>query len=324
MIPVQTQDNQKAIAEAFDQLLNHYQQNQFKISTKEEEVAKSKNQMLLAQTRDYTVDNIVNGMASLQLNFGNVVGELAAELAHESHKLEELSKAISIEREHLSRLKQVRLVADALYILNQEHQAKKANLKTNTAQILESVNREIADTKSKWEIEQANLTIQVQEAAESRIRQRQLEAADYQYELERQRTIERDEYETDKRLQEVEIAELETAKTKDWSQREQRLKEKQAEFTKNQEAIASFDAKLTEEYGKAKGKAIKDADSRYKVAADLKEKEWSAIERGYELKITSLTTVVERQVEQTAEITAQLQNANTQAQNLALQAFQNQ
>ncbi|MEM6613044.1 MAG: hypothetical protein AAF652_12485 [Cyanobacteria bacterium P01_C01_bin.72] len=324
MIPVQMQDNQKAIAAAFARLLDHYQQNQFKIATKEEEVAKSKNQMLLAQTRDYTVDNIVNGMASLQLNFSNVVGELAAELAHESHKQEELSQAVAIESEHLSRLKQVRLVADALYILNQEHQGKKASLEANTTQIIESINQEAADTKRKWEIEQANLATEIQEAAESKIRQRQLEAADYQYELERQRTIERDEYETNKRLQEMEIAELETAKNKDWSQREQQLQDKQAEFRQNQEAIAGFDAKLTEEYGKAKGKAIKDADSRYKVTADLREKEWSGIERGYELKINSLTAVVERQVEQITEITVQLQDANTQAQNLALQAFQNQ
>ena len=324
MIPLKTQDSREAIANAFEQLLNQYQQNQFKIATKEEEVAKSRNQELLAKTRDYTVGNIVNGIASLQLSFASVVGELADELGDESGKLEDLSQAIAIETEHLSRLKQVRLVADGLYILNQEHQAKKANLKINTAQAKESIEQEITDTRKEWEVEQNDFTAKMQEAAESSIQKRQLEVVDYQYELQRQRTIERDEYETDKRLQELEVAELEAVKTKDWSKRQQQLKETQAEFLHNQEAIASFDAKLAEEYGKAKGKAIKDADSQYKVAAELKEKEWSAIERGYELKIASLTTVVERQVEQIAEITVQLQDANTQAQNLAIQAFQNQ
>jgi len=101
------------------------------------------------------------------------------------------------------------------------------------------------------------------------------------------------------------------------------LTKNKAEFAKNIEKIAGFEEKLTEEYNQAKGKAIKEADNKYKIEADLQEKEWSATQQGYELKIASLTTVVEQQTEQVAEITAQLQEANTQAQNLAMQAFQN-
>jgi uncharacterized protein YqgV (UPF0045/DUF77 family) len=48
------------------------------------------------------------------------------------------------------------------------------------------------------------------------------------------------------------------------------------------------------------------------------------MEQGYELKIASLTTIIEHQTEQVIEITRQLQEANAQAQNLAMQAFQNQ
>jgi hypothetical protein len=317
-------NNQEAIAVAFSELLQQYQQNKSQIATKEEEVAKTQNQVLLVKTRDYTVNNIVNGMAALQLSFGNIVGELAEELTSESDKLQELRKAIAIEGEHLERLKQVRLVADALYLLNQEHQAKKATLQANTTQIRETIEGEILQTKQEWSIEEVEFANQVQEAAELSIQKRELEAADYQYELARQRTIEQDQYETDQRLQEREIAELETAKAKDWSRREKYLAEHKAEFTQHQEAIANFETQLKEEYGKAKGKAIKDAEQKYQVATELKEKEWAAIKQGYELKIASLTTIVEHQTEQVAEIAKQLQEANAQAQNLAMQAFQNQ
>lgn len=321
---IETNNSREAIAIAFSQLLEQYQKNQSQIATKEEEAEKAQNLVLLAKTKDYTVDNIVNGMASLQLSFGNVIGELAKELGGESHKLGELKKAIAVEREYLERLKQVRLVADALYILNQEHQGKKSDLKANTAQVKETIEAEIVQTKQKWEIEEREFEQKVQEAAESITQVRKLEVADYQYELERQRTIEQDEHETDKRLQTIEIAELDAVKAKDWSEREKYLGEHQAEFKQHQEAIASFETKLKEEYDKARSKAIKEADSKQKVAADLKEREWSAIEGGYELKIASLTTVVEGQIEQISEITAQLQEANGQAQNLALQAFQSQ
>ena len=316
-------DSQSAIVVAFERLLEQHQQ-QPKIATKEEEFARTKNRALVEKTVDYTVDNIVNGMASLQLSFGNVVGELAETLTSESHKLEELKKAIAVEREHLERLKQVRLAADALYILDREHKAKKGTLAADTAQTKAEIDREMSATKQEWEIEQARFLNKVEETTASLVHKRELEAADYQYELERQRTIEQDEYETDKRLQEIAIAELETTKSKDWLERERYLLEHQAEFARHQEAIAGFETKLNEEYNQAKGKAIKAADGKYKVAADLKEKEWSASQQGYELKIASLTVVVERQTAQIADISAQLQEANNQAQNLAMQAFQSQ
>ena len=323
MKQTKTRDHQDAIATAFNQLLNQYQQNKSKIATKEEEAAKIKNQELLARTKDYTVDNIVNDMASLQLSFGNVVQELATELSTESCKLDELKKAIATEQEHLQRLNQVRLVADALYILKQEYQGKKEALEANTASVKATIAEEIAQTQREWDLEQAEFATKVKEAAELLINKRTLAEADYQYELERQRTIEQDEYESDKRLQTRELAELGEVKNKDWAEREEYLTKNKAEFAKNIEKIAGFEEKLTEEYNQAKGKAIKEADNKYKIEADLQEKEWSATQQGYELKIASLTTVVEQQTEQVAEITAQLQEANTQAQNLAMQAFQN-
>ena len=315
------QNNRAEITTAFNQFLRGYEEKKSQIATKEQEIAKMKERELLVKTSDYTVSNIVNGMASLQLSFGNVVGQLAGELAGESDKLADLKKAIAIEKEHLERLKQVRLVADAIYILEQEQQAKKVDAEANTTRTKAEIAREIALTRQEWEIEQEEFVIKVKEAVESKIRKRELEVTDYQYELARQRTIDQDEYETDKWLQTIEIAEQEAAKEKDWSKREKYLVEHQAEFQRNQEAIANFEAKLKEEYDQARVKAIKETDSKQKVAAELKEKEWLGIQRGYELKIASLTTVVERQNEQISEIAAQLQDTNTQAQNLAMQAF---
>ena len=317
-----TRDNKDAIATAFNQLLNQYQQSESRIATKEEEASKKKNQQLLNKTVDYTVDNIINGMASLQLNFGTVINELADNLTTESNKLDELKKAITVEQEHLKQLNQIRLVADALYILNQEHQEKIATLQEQRIIAKEAIEKEIAQTRKQWKKEQNEFEVKEQEARELLTKQRAEEAADYQYELERQRTIEHDEHEENKRLQLRELAEQEATKNQDWSEREKYLADNKAEFTKNQEQIDGFEAKLKEEYNKAKGNAIKEADNKYKVEAELQEKEWSANQQGYELKIESLTAVIERQAEQIAEITAQLQEANSQAQNLALQAFQ--
>lgn len=315
-------DSKDTIAIAFNQLLHQYQQNDSKIATKEEEAEKKKNQQLLSKTRDYTVDRIVNGMAALQLSFSGIVAELADNLTTESNKLDELKKAIAVEQNHLQELNKVRLVADALHILNQEHQEKIVSLRTQTAREKETIAKEIAQTRKEWKQEQANFENRVQEAAELLTKQREEEQADYQYELERQRTIEHDEHEDSKRFQERELVEQEIINNQNWLEREKYLTDNKKEFIKNKEQIDSFEAKLKEESSRAKGNAIKEADSKYKVEVELKEKEWSANHQGYELKIESLAAVIERQAQQITEINAQLQEVNTQAQNLAMQAFQ--
>ncbi|MGD1917799.1 MAG: hypothetical protein ACFCAD_02280 [Pleurocapsa sp.] len=315
-------DGKDAICKAFNQLLDQYQKSESKIATKEEEAEKIKAQQLLNKTSGYTVDNIINGMASLQLSFGSVMNELADNLTAESDKLNELKKAIAVEKEHLQQLNQVRLVADALHILNQEHQEKILSLKTKTAAEIEAVEKEMGQNRKYWEKEQQEFEIRVQESREILTKHREQEEADYQYELERQRTIENDEYEENKRLQAREIAEKKAINHKDWTAREKYLADNKKEFIKNKEQIDGFEAKLKEEYNKAKSNAIKEADGKYKVEAELQEKEWFGNQQGYELKIESLTAVIERQTQQIAEITAQLQDVNTQAQNLAMQAFQ--
>ncbi|MGK7872966.1 MAG: hypothetical protein AB4426_06540 [Xenococcaceae cyanobacterium] len=322
MIQAAQKDSKEQIMAAFGKLLAEHQKGESKVATKEEEAEKEKNKQLLEKASEYTVDNIVNGMASLQLDFGNIINELSQTLATESSKLEELKRAISVETEKLEQLRQVRLVADALHILRQEHQEKLGTLENNTASQREALDKEMGQTRKAWEKEQQEFEVKVTEEAELLAKQREKKAADFQYKIEHGRKVKLDEYEESKRLQEREIAEANQDKEKDWSEREKILTDGQAEFEENQKKIEGFDEKLKQEYNKAKGEAIKEAEREAKVKADLFEKEWEAAKHGCELKIQSLEATIQRQTEQIAEITAQLQAATTQAQNLAMRAFQ--
>jgi hypothetical protein len=61
-------------------------QHESKVSTKGEEAEKEKNQELIKVASTYTVDSIVNGMASLQLNFGSIINDVSARLTTESRQ----------------------------------------------------------------------------------------------------------------------------------------------------------------------------------------------------------------------------------------------
>ncbi|MGF1488810.1 MAG: hypothetical protein ACFBSE_17120 [Prochloraceae cyanobacterium] len=315
------QEGKSQIMSAFDKLIAEYKKGDSKVATKEEEAEKEKNQQLLETVADYTVDRIVNQTASLQLDFGGIINELTEKLDGESSKLEELKKAIAIETENLKQLRKVRLVADRLYILRQEHQEQLKILQDNTARQQEAIDKEMAQSRKNWEIEQQEFEIQIAEAAEILANTREKEAADYQYEIERVRKIEMDEYEEYKRQQERKMQETARDKEKIWVEREQYLAENEAEFEANKKKIEGFEAKLKEEYQKAKDKAIKKALDEAKVKSNLFAKEWEASQQGYELKLQSLQSTIARQTEEITELNRQLQEVTTQAQNLAMRAF---
>lgn len=308
---------------AFDELLNQHQKIDSKVATKEEEAEKARNKQLLTEVANYSVDNIVRGTASLQLDFSSNIDLIKEKLAKESFKLDEFKKAIAVEREHLKKLSQVRLVADALHILQQEHQEKLKQLVKENSLQQEKITQEMHKYKKIWEQEEANYLIKIEEEDRIILNKREKEEADYKYELNRQKTIENDEYEEDCRQQARELTEISKEKEKDWSKRELYLARNQAEYNDNKEKIGNFEEKIKTEYNKAKGDAIKETLSKAKVEADLLEKEWESARQGYNFQIASLESAIASNEKQIEELKARLQESSDRAQNLALKAFSN-
>ena len=158
------QPNSKAkIWQSFQQILTEKKKIESKVATKEEEAEKAKNQQILDRSANYTVDSIVKGLADLQLDFGSIINQLSEKLNAESLKLEELQKAIEIETQHLQELQKIRVVADSLHILTQEHEEKLNALEKNAALRLEALEKEMATKHKLWEKERQEYEAAVEE-----------------------------------------------------------------------------------------------------------------------------------------------------------------
>ncbi len=321
MTKVTPREGKEQIIAAFNQLLVEQQKIGSTVATKEEEAQKEKNRELLEQAATYTVDNIVKGMGDLQLDFGAIVQQLSDKLEAELSKLQELGAAIQVKTEQLAQLRKVRLVADTSYILEQEHQEGLKLLQGYSTEQKEIIEQEITQARKIWEKEQQDYLSKVTEETEARNKQREQEKANHDYQLQRERTIERNQYQEAQRKQEREILDYEQSANKDWAEREKYLEEHLEEYQRNQTEIAGFEERLKQEYNQVKGEAIKEAEREAKVKTDLFEKEWEATKLGYEFRIQSLDTSITKQAEQIAELMAQLQASTTQAQNLAMRAF---
>ncbi|MEG4284997.1 hypothetical protein QUB68_17875 [Microcoleus sp. A006_D1] len=314
-------DSKSQILQNFQQILSDKKKIESKVETKEQSAEKAKNKQLLEVAATYTIDSIVKGLADLQLDFGSITSGLSDKLKAESSKLDELKRAIEIEAEQLQELQQIRVVADALHILTQEHQEKLTVLEQNATSQREILEKDTTQKRKIWAKEQQEFDVVVQEKTAFTTKERQGEIADYQYDLQRTRKIETDTYEETKRTLERELQESTRGKDKNWAEREKLLSDNQAEFEKNQTKAAGFEEELKQAYVKAKEEAIQEVSREAKVKADLADKEWEGSKQGYELKVQSLQQTMQRQTEQIAEISAQLQATMKQAQDLAIKAF---
>ncbi|XZN89609.1 MAG: hypothetical protein ACM65M_18345 [Microcoleus sp.] len=314
-------ESKAKIHQNFQQIIAERKKIESKVETKEQSAEKAKNQQLLEVASTYTIDSIVKGLADLQLDFGNIISGLSEKLNTELSKLDELKRALEIETAQLQQLQQIRVVADALYILTQEHQEKITALEQSAALQHEVIEKDRLQKRKIWEKEQQEFDVAVAEQTALILKERQQETADYRYELERTRKIETDEYEEKKRKLERELQQYTREKEKNWVEREQVLSDNQAEFEKNQTKAAGFEEELKQAYIKAKEEAIQEVSREAKVKADLVDKEWEGTKQGYELKVQSLQQTIGRQTEQIAEISAQLQATMKQAQDLAMKAF---
>jgi DNA repair exonuclease SbcCD ATPase subunit len=307
----------------FQRILADRKDMSLKIATKQEEADKEKNKQILQTAASYTVDNIVKGLAELQLEFGGIVNGLSEKLSKETSKLDELKRAIEVETQNLQELQQIRIVADILYILNQEHQEKLKLIEQGATTQQENLEKEITQTRKTGQQEQVEFETNLQYQNELLVKERQREIEEYQYRLAQTQKINADTYQLKKRTLEREIEEATQAKEKDWAEREKVLTEQQSLLGEYTKQIAAFPTELEEAVKKAREEAIKDVNQDAKVKADLFEKEWQAAKQSYELQVQSLEQVITRQIEQIENLTAQMQAAQQQAQELALRAFQN-
>src|SRR6476469_216522 len=156
-------DSKAQILQNFQQILADKKKIESKVETKEQSAEKAKNKQLLEVASTYTIDSIVKGLADLQLDFGSIISGLSEKLKAESSKLDELKRAIEIEAAQLQELQQIRVVADALHILTQEHREKLTLLEQNAAN-KRKLNKKATPQKRKiWKKPQQECEAAVQE-----------------------------------------------------------------------------------------------------------------------------------------------------------------
>lgn len=310
----------QTILKDFEKLRADYARQSAQIATKEDIAAHQRDKELVAQATNYTADSIFKLLAKLQATFGESTNKLAKDMSAEVGKLAQIQRAIQVEKARLDSLRNIQIAAEALNILQQEHQKTLQNLEDTCQKQDETLETTITKQREFWQqIRQEYETRQTKQKA-LQDKERHLEEEHYQYTLQRQHTLDADEYERQKRALERQLAEEQQLKEKNWAEREQFLTAHQDEFERNKTQVEKSPKELDEAVKKAREEAIRDTHKDEENKAKLLEKEVEARRKAAELKIESLKQIIAEQKAHITDLSQQLQAASNQAQKLAVQA----
>jgi hypothetical protein len=309
------------ILEAFQQLFEARKPFPSRMAIREEVAEQERDKWVVETASTYTVESVVKGLAELQLHFGTDINGLAARLSTEIRKLEDMRRAIEVETKHFEELRHIKIAAEALNILTQEHQEKARTFEVDAKRQREILEREIAEKRQVWQQEQEGHEQSVAAYEAALQKERQQEEETHQYGVERNRKIKTDAYEEKKKQVEVEFAETAAEKEKDWARREAILAGQQQLLETYQAKVQTFPQEFAAAVQQAREEAIKAAQHTAKVRADLLQKEGEANRKVHEAEMQTLHDTVSQQQAQIDTLSTDLKAALQQVQELSAKAI---
>lgn len=318
-----THSDPEDIQAAFAKLRADYQLQSAKLATKEDLAARQQDKILVDQAADYTADNIFQSLAKLQANFSQSNQGLTKDMTTEVEKLTQISKAIKVENQRLTTLHKVKIAAEALNILQQEHQQTLETLDKDYQRRHESLETKMTQQHEIWQQQQQQFENNKTKQHSQQNQDRHDKKEEYEYKLERQHTEAANDYEKQKRALERQLAETENLKEKDWATRKQFIEQNQAKFAEYQTKVEFIPKEIEEATKKAREQAIKKTTKDAETQATLLEAEQVSQRKSFEFKIASLKQVVAEQKTQIDQLSEQLTAAAQQVQQLAMTAVSN-
>jgi hypothetical protein len=269
-----------------------------------------------------TMEHIIGSLSKLRSSFGNAISELSAKLVSEASGLTELRRNIQQETKHLETLHDLKIGDDTLNTLIQEYLETAKKFDKEAKQSREDFERETEEKKKVWQKEQDEHERLIKERNESVKETVQREEAEYKYNLELQRKVDNEEYDLQQKKMHKELERIEGAKNTEWAEREKKIAAQEKEIEEYRLRVEGFPKELEATIKRAKEEGAEVAGREIKVKTELRAKEVEGEQRIYELKISSLEGIIEKQLQQIQDLSAKLDAISKQSQNLAVKAIE--
>ncbi len=307
---------------AYNELVSRFQEKAAGSSEKQIEAKKAGESAVVEKASSYTVESIIKGLANVNIYVGKALTDLSRELTAEANKLTEIREAIAVESKHLEEIHDIRLAADTLANLIQDHAQKKAAFEAEREEQISQFEGDMAARRAEWKKEQEVYNAALRENEAKVKKEREREREEYEYNLTLARKKDKDLYEEQKANLLKALKEERLKQEQELSAREAAVVAVETELSELRAKVAAFPAELSAAVERTERDVLQRADARAKLEEQLRSKEVEGDKRVAELRITALEETVKRQLAQIEGLTKKLEEANVQVQAIAVKAIE--
>lgn len=331
MSAVSSRNTKAEILKAYNALLKDHQNlqknyqslsNQKSAPAAAPKAAAPKKVVVKAGAAPSSVAEIIAGISSLRSGVGDSTGTLQSKLTAEATKLAEIREEAAGHIADITGLHGIELSENTLVELIEQHDAESTKFDEELAAKKTALSDELSEKKDAWKKEQDENRRVTRERDDELKKARKREAAEFKYDLDLKRNLEKDAYAQKKKDLQQELDDLTEAKNNAWKEREETISEQEKEYADLKKKVDAFPKEKESAVKKAKEEGVGIAKRQAKITASLIKKKNEDKERVYKLRISSLEEAIAKQNAQITDLSQKLSTAQRQAQELAVKAIE--
>ncbi|MCF8365054.1 MAG: hypothetical protein K9H16_04695 [Bacteroidales bacterium] len=261
---ITTKNTKNQILAAYEELLQKVKEHKNEEPKKLQEETRKKE--VITKASQNSTESIIVGIGTLKLGVAKELDKLSEQLSSEYSKLEDIQKAIVLEKQNLEELYQLTANTDSLAAMlmaqkekrtqfeaemtetkaafEQEMKIKKEAFEQSMKSEKETFETTMKLQKEQWKVETQKWNEQQKEQKDASEKQRKREEEEYLYNLKLTRKKESDLYEEKKFKLEKELTDKKSAFEKEMAEREANLLASETELQELRNKAASFPKEL--------------------------------------------------------------------------------
>lgn len=268
------------------------------------------------------MEMVIATLNALGEQFNTALSQLSTYLLVEATHLKAVCSQVDQESQRLAILYDLTIEENTLGQLLEQYTHTKKEYAEALKQQQETLENTFTEKHQAWQQEKEEIEQQLQEQQTTARKNQGREKTEYQYTVQLQRDMSKETYVQESKQQQEALKALAETHRKAWEEREKALSEREQQFKEFKEKAEQLPKELETAMKKAKEEGGGIARHQAKIKADLLAKETTGEEEIFRLKINSLNSEVTKQAEQIDKLSAQLEIAFKQTQELAVKAIE--
>lgn len=313
-------DTKQDMLAAYNELLKEQQDKTHGELRPEIEVEKKKEKVAVATADSLSLEGVVKETASLRVEIGKMLGQLADSLQEEVQKYAQVREAVNIKEKELQDIYGIEKAAQSLVALFEAQAKKREEFETSLLKDKQEAQADIDVLRVDFERQRKEFERLSKERELEETRRRQREKEEYEYNVKRELLLTKNISEDEKNRQEKELRLKKETVEKELQQREKAVAEEEKRIIELQKKVESFPKELAQ----SADRAVKDAVEKIQIEArnreELMKKTLEGEKNVLVAQIESLDRLTKEQKEQITRLSQQLEKAYQKVEDIAVKS----